>query len=99
MRLAIIILSLAAITVCLVHIRRGEDDAAREIQQLRSQQISLRRALWDMDSGISRLIARGTLRRQAGKLTAVRLVPAGEAPRLIVVDEDADLTQAGHNNP
>jgi hypothetical protein len=68
MRLAVVILALAAIAVTLVHIRRSEATVRHEIQDLRTAQVSLRRQLWDRQVRAGQLTAPSEVRRRVGEM-------------------------------
>ncbi len=55
MRLAVVIITLAAMAVTLVHIRRAEIAARNEIEQLYLQRRQFRRVLWDQQIVLSEL--------------------------------------------
>lgn len=55
MRIAIVILALAAIAVTLVHLRRRQTSFAHEIQSLQSRQVTFRRKLWDQQTRLGYL--------------------------------------------
>lgn len=82
MRLAIVIISLAAIAVTLIHIRRMELGARHEIEQLKMQQVSLRRTMADQDVRKSHLLAPEGIdsRREALSLD---LVPSDPSKRRV----------------
>jgi hypothetical protein len=61
-RLAFIIVCLAAIGVGLVQIRRSELNLRHEIQLLQLQQVSLRRTLWDQEVRLGERTALGEVR-------------------------------------
>jgi len=68
MRLSLVIFTLAAIAVMLVHVRRAETSANHQIQQLQMEQIYLQRKLCDQQATMSRLMSIGELRQRAEKL-------------------------------
>jgi len=81
MRLATVIVVLAAIAVTLVHLRRREITVRHEIQLLRTRQVALRRKLWDQQVRLGRLTAPRRIRhfveetalsRRASDPTAMR---------------------------
>ncbi len=65
MRLAIVIFSLAAIAVSLVHIRRAEMTAQHEIQKLQLQQVALRRTIDDQEMRRAQVMAFDVVKRRA----------------------------------
>jgi cell division protein FtsL len=65
MRLAVVILALAAIAVALVHIRRAKTSLQHEIQDLRTQQVALRRQVGDGHARAWNLMALGQIRHRA----------------------------------
>ena len=64
MRLATVILVLAAIAVTLVNLRRRELAVRHETQQLQTQQVNLRRELWDQQARMGYLTAPSEVRRR-----------------------------------
>ena len=68
MRLVLMILSLAAIGVGLVQIRRAETRACHRIQELQGQQVRLRRRLWDQQIRLGRITAPEEIRRRAEEM-------------------------------
>ena len=79
MRMAMIMVSLAAIAVGLVHSRRGELDARHEIQRLRLDRVAIRRALSDQEVRIGVLTSHGRLSEKAAALNSP---PGPSSPRL-----------------
>ena len=73
MRMAPIIIALAAIAVSLVHIRRQQTSFAHEIQRLHNRHVSLRRTLWDQQAELGYLASPGRIQHRvdllAGPLT------------------------------
>jgi len=63
-RLGFLIISLASVTVALVHLRRMEVSARHETQRLEMRQVQLRRRLWDQQVDLSRLTAPQKVREQ-----------------------------------
>ena len=55
MRLALVVVALAAVVTGLVHIRRDVVRQRHEIRQLDREQVRLRRALWDQQVHLSEL--------------------------------------------
>ncbi len=68
MRLAIVIVSVAAIAVGLVHLRRTEIATRHRIQRLSAEQIRLRRVLWDQQVRLGELTAPGRVRQRADEM-------------------------------
>ncbi len=68
LRLAIVIVTLAAMAVGLVHIRRAELIARHESQQFQLRQVTLRRRLWDQQIALSYLTAPAEVRRRSEEL-------------------------------
>jgi len=64
LRLAVVIISLAAIAVAMVHVRRGEITAMHEIQRLETDQVALRRRLWDQQVELGRVLSPEEIRRR-----------------------------------
>lgn len=64
MRLAFVIVCLAAIGVGLVQIRRSELTIRHEIELRKTQQISLRRTLWDQEVRLGERTALGEVRHK-----------------------------------
>ncbi|HUT56349.1 MAG TPA: hypothetical protein VNA25_00580 [Phycisphaerae bacterium] len=79
MKLAMVFVCLAAIAAGLVHVRRTRTQLRNEIHRLHSQQIELRRDLWDQQVGLGWLLAPAEVRRRAEEL-AVPLVDKSRAP-------------------
>ncbi len=79
MRLGLVIAALAMVAVGLVQIRRAEIAARHEIQRLETQQISLRRTLWDQQIRLGYLTAPREVRRRAGQM-ALDLVEPDDCP-------------------
>jgi len=79
MRLALIIVSLAATAVGLVHLRRAETSAAHEIQAQRAAQVELRRRLWDQQVELGWLTAPHEVRRRADEMSLRLSAPRGPA--------------------
>ena len=79
MKLAMVVVCLAAIAAGLVHVRRTRTQLRNEIHRLHSQQIRLRRDLWDQQVGLGWLLAPAEVRRRAEEL-AVPLVDRSRAP-------------------
>jgi len=68
MRMAVVIIALAAIAVALVHLRRAELSVRHETQELRTQQVGLRRELWDLQNRAGQLTAPGEINRRRGQM-------------------------------
>ncbi|MCK4601077.1 MAG: hypothetical protein KAU28_01340, partial [Phycisphaerae bacterium] len=81
MRLAFVIISLAAIALALVHVRRAESCAGHEIQRLRTRQVELRRRMWDQEVRIGQLTAPGELRRKGREMSLDMAPPTVTPPR------------------
>ena len=79
MKLAMVFVCLAAVAAALVHVRRTRTQLRNEIHRLESQQIRLRRDLWDQQVGMGWLLAPAEVRRRAEEL-AVPLVDSSRAP-------------------
>ena len=84
MRIAVVIVALAAMAVGLVHMRRAELLARYEHQQLQLRQVKVRRQLWDQQITLSRLVSPSEVHRRSQEmcldLVAVEpvAVPSGE---------------------
>ena len=65
MRIVVVIISLAAIALGLVHIRRAEMSVQYELQRVRTEQVELRRRLWDQQVRMGLLTAPDEVRRRA----------------------------------
>ena len=83
MRFAMVIVSLAAIAVALVHIRRAEITARHEIQSLQLKQVDQRRRMWDQQIRLSQLTAPAQVRKRVDEMS-LDLVER-EAPTATVV--------------
>ena len=70
MRFAAIILTLAAVAVGMVHLRRAETRANHEIHRLQLRQIALRRKLYDQQAILGGLTAPNQVRRRAELMDA-----------------------------
>jgi len=68
LRIAIVIVALAAIAVAMVHIRRTRTNLRNEIQRMENQQISLRRELQDQQIRLGRAMAPSEIRRRAEEM-------------------------------
>ena len=79
MRLAIVILAVAAIAVGLVHIRRMEVTVGHEIEELRTREVSLRRELWDRQVRAGQLSAPNEIRRRVDEM-ALDLIDKYQTP-------------------
>lgn len=69
MRLAVVIAALALMAVTLVHLRRGELGIRHEIQRLQTQEIFLRRTLWDQQIRLGYLTAPSEILRRAEEMS------------------------------
>ena len=69
MRLVAAILAVALIAGCLVHVRRQEISVRLGIQQLRSRQVELRRALWTQQAVMGELTAPEKVRNRAEQMS------------------------------
>jgi hypothetical protein len=68
LRLAIVIVALAAMAVSLVHIRRAEVIARHEAQRFQLQEMKLRRRLWDQQITLSYLTTPAEVRRRSEEM-------------------------------
>ena len=82
-RLCVIIVALWAMGLGLVHIRRAQVRARREVQQYRMKQISLRRRLWDQEVRIGQLTTPDRIRFRAAQMP-LQLVEKHNAPRQVL---------------
>jgi hypothetical protein len=80
MRLAIVIVTLAAIAVVMIQFRRAEVIAQCEIQQLRIEQVSLNRSMWDQQARLSYIKAPQEVRRRSDEM-ALDLVTPGPSQK------------------
>lgn len=67
-RLCVIIVALWAIGLGLVHIRRAQIRARRDVQRYLMKQISLRRRLWDQEVRIGQLTTPDRIRFRAAQM-------------------------------
>jgi hypothetical protein len=79
MRLAVLIVGVAAICVALVHLRREEIAVRHDIQTLESARVPLRRELWRTQIKLSHKLRPDEVRRRAEEL-ALGLDDARPAP-------------------
>lgn len=68
MRIAVVILALAAIGWCKVHIRRSEMTARHQVQKLRARRVVLRRQLWDRQARMAVVASPGQVRRRIDRM-------------------------------
>ena len=68
MRLAIVIVSVTAIAVGLVHLRRTEIATRHRIRRLSAEQVRLRRALWDQQVRLGELTAPARVQQRAEEM-------------------------------
>jgi len=68
-RIAVVIVALAAVAVALVQVRRREITVRHEIQRLQTQQVSLRRTLWDQQARLGYLTAPKEIRRRMAEVS------------------------------
>jgi len=80
LRLAIVIVSVTAIAVGLVHLRRREIAARHRIQRLAAEQVRLRRALWDQQVRLGELTAPGCVRQRAEEMALGLWPKTDQAP-------------------
>lgn len=71
--MVLIILAMAAVTVAMVHVRREQIRARHQLQQLRLEQVQLRRKVCDQQAQVGILTAPKAVRQRVGEL-AVGLV-------------------------
>lgn len=86
MRIAIVIVALAAIAATLVHMRRDRIAVAHETQRLQTQQVALRRTMWDQQVRLGYLAAPREVRRRAEEAAMV----SGEAANLAAKEAEAE---------
>lgn len=89
MRIAIVIVALAAIAVAMVHIRRTRTNLRNEMQKMENQQIALKRELQDQQIRLGRAMSPSEIRRRAEEM-AIPMVD-----RLKAANENA-TGQAAH---
>ena len=70
MRISLVIVVLAAVTVGMVHLRRAETRVHHQVHRLQVRQIRLRRALYDQQAILGCLTAPGQVRRRAELMDA-----------------------------
>ena len=70
MRVALVILTLAAVAVGIVHLRRAQTRANHQVHRLQLEQIQLRRRLYDQQAELGRLTTPQAVRRRAEKMDA-----------------------------
>ena len=80
-------MSLTAIAVGLIHLRRAEVRARHEIQRIRQQQVSLRRTLWDQETRIAELAAPHRVRWRARHMP-LQLIDKHKLPEVDVSEPD-----------
>jgi hypothetical protein len=68
MKLAMVIVCLAAIAAGVVHFRRERTYIRNEVQRLQTQQVALRRDLWDQQVRMGWLVQPAEVRRRAEDL-------------------------------
>ena len=68
MRIALVIVALAAISVGMVHLRRAQTRAAHEVHRLQLEQIRLRRRLYDQQAILGRLTAPRCVLKRADEM-------------------------------
>lgn len=77
MRMAPVIIVLAAIAVSLVHIRRQQTSFAHEIQRMRNRQVSLRRKLWEQQAKLGFLSSPSRIQRELDSYSGPLAIPGG----------------------
>lgn len=82
MRLAIIIISLTAIAVALIHMRRAELSMNCETQRLQMEQVTLRRTVWDQQVRLGRLLAPSEVKRRSEEMALDLVVPDSTQKRM-----------------
>jgi cytochrome c-type biogenesis protein CcmE len=80
MKLAMVIVCLAAIATCVVHFRRERTYLRNEVQKYQSQQVTLRRDLWDQQVRLGWLINPAEVRRRTQEL-ALPMVDRAHLPQ------------------
>ena len=68
-RAAIVLVALAAIGAARVELARREDRARHEVHRRLSDQVVLRRRLWDQRTRIGQLLAPEQVKRRAAEMT------------------------------
>lgn len=79
MRLAIVILGLAAIAVALVQFRKDEVVARHQMRQLEARLIEQRQQLWSQEAALAQLESPQSLRLRAQEMD-LSLEPAQQTP-------------------
>jgi hypothetical protein len=79
MKLSVVIVCLAAIAACVVHFRRERIYLRNEVQKFQSQQVALRRDLWDQQVRMGWLINPAEVRRRAQEM-ALPMVDRAHLP-------------------
>jgi hypothetical protein len=82
MRLALIIVSFAAIAVGLVHLRRAEVAVQHRIQSLQREEVLLRRELADRDVRLGELTRPAEIRRRVERSSVGLIGEDGDEPHL-----------------
>jgi hypothetical protein len=88
-RVSLVILTLAAVTVATVHLRRAETRARHQVYRLQIEQIHLRRRLYDQQAILGRLTAPRRVRQRVRQLD-VRLTSRLEAPQALAREQVRD---------
>jgi cytochrome c-type biogenesis protein CcmE len=68
-RFMVVIVSLTAIALGMIHLRRAELVARHQYQQLEDRRIQLRRKLWDQQSRLGYLVSPGEVRRRVDEMS------------------------------
>jgi cell division protein FtsB len=76
MRMAFVIVSLAAIAVAVVHLRRQDVAVQSEIVSLEARQVVLRRQVWDRQVQLGELTAPVAVRQRA-RMLALDVIDRG----------------------
>lgn len=92
MRMALVILSLAAIAVALVHIRRAETSLRNEVLKLEAQQVKLRRTLWDQQMRLACMANPEAVKQRAAAMS-LDLIDRNEAARQLAEAAGGSATQ------
>jgi hypothetical protein len=92
MRIVLIILSLTATAVCLVHIRRADVAVRHEIQCIQSQHVQLRREIWHEKMELGHLLTPEAIRSRVDAM-ALELTNETPPPRFALGEADAPEMQ------
>lgn len=80
MRLAVVIIAMAAILVTKVQIEQHRLACSREMQRLDLRQVALRRTMWDQQSELGRLTAPQNVQQRSETMAMGLISPGTDAP-------------------